>query len=206
MLETGNENSGSVTGWIEQLKDKNPEAQRLIWQRFVSRLITYATRRMTGINSPVVDAEDIACMTFQNFFDKTPGQFSTLVNRNDLWQILAVLAERRVVDEYRKSNAKKNGSNQLVNETRLAGQSESGPMTLDSFAAPGIQQPDFAMILSEEIETRLDSLKDDLLQKIALARMHGYRNQEIANLLGISLRSVERKLGIVREKFKKQDE
>ena len=42
-------------------------------------------------------------------------------------------------------------------------------------------------------------LTDDSQRQVARLRMEGYANQEIAEQLNVSLRSVERKLGIIRE-------
>ena len=98
---------GSVTEWIEDLKSKDPEAQQKIWHRFVDRLVNFANRKLSGINSPVVDANDVANMAFYSLFEKTPDQFESLINRNDLWRILALMAERRAIDVIRRAMAQK---------------------------------------------------------------------------------------------------
>ena len=44
----------------------------------------------------------------------------------------------------------------------------------------------------------LDCLGDDLLRQIAIAKLEGYTNTEIAERQGTSLRSVERQLRLIR--------
>ena len=94
---------GSVTGWIEDLHQHDSKAQAKIWERFVQRLVKHANRKLYGSPCRLVDGEDIANIAFQNFFAKHPAEFVRLVDRNDLWKILRVLADRRAIDEIRKA-------------------------------------------------------------------------------------------------------
>ena len=45
----------------------------------------------------------------------------------------------------------------------------------------------------------LDRLQDDILRRIAVAKMEGYSNDEIARQLGVQTRTIERKLKLIRE-------
>ena len=54
-------------------------------------------------------------------------------------------------------------------------------------------------MLEEENQRLLDMLRDDTQREIATLRMSGYSNEEIAEKSGVSLRSVVRNLGVVRE-------
>lgn len=47
-------------------------------------------------------------------------------------------------------------------------------------------------------------MTDDLQRGIAQLRLEGFSNQEIAQKLNISLRTVERKLGLIREAWENQ--
>jgi DNA-directed RNA polymerase specialized sigma24 family protein len=48
----------------------------------------------------------------------------------------------------------------------------------------------------------LDELGDPAQRQIALGKLHGKTNQELARELDISLRAVERKLAIIRDKWR----
>jgi DNA-directed RNA polymerase specialized sigma24 family protein len=54
-------------------------------------------------------------------------------------------------------------------------------------------------LLVEALRERLSALGDETLRAIALAKLHGDSNREIAEQLGLGLRSVERKLGLIRD-------
>jgi DNA-directed RNA polymerase specialized sigma24 family protein len=58
--------------------------------------------------------------------------------------------------------------------------------------------PEFAALVAEECQRRLDSLGDAELRSVALWKMEGYTNDEIAERLGCVPRTVERKLRVIR--------
>ena len=200
-MQNPDRNIGSVTEWFDGLRSKDPQAQSEIWNRFVSRLIGFADSRLKGRSCPLIDAEDVASMAFYNFFDKSWEEFESMVNRSDLWQVLTLLAERRIIDEYRKTRAQKNGGRHLlINESVIGVRNGHEALGLDGLAGSNTK-PDIEVILIEELNERLNSLDDDVLRRIAIEKLQGYRNTEIANKLATSLRSVERKLQVIRELF-----
>lgn len=184
-MNKNNESVGSVTGWIKALEDKDPDAQQKIWERFVERLVNFSNFQLKGV-TVVADGDDVANAAFENFFRKSPEQFERLVDRNDLWQVLAMLAKRRAIDQIRS-------------EIRDRKNTTDGP-EFDNLPSSQIP-PDFDVLLSEEFERRLGELDDVKLRQIAIDRMQGYRNREIAERMKIGLRSVERKLGEIRSIF-----
>ena len=58
--------------------------------------------------------------------------------------------------------------------------------------------PELAAVLIDEIRKRFADLPDESLRVVALRRMEGHSNAEIAAELDCSLRSVERKLELIR--------
>ena len=65
------------------------------------------------------------------------------------------------------------------------------------------------MMIEERHQELLKRLRDDTLRQVAQLRMEGFANEEIAGRLTMSLRSVERKLRLIREEwqsaFEEQD-
>ena len=64
--------------------------------------------------------------------------------------------------------------------------------------------PDEAVEVAEECERLLNQLKDPKLRQVALWKLEGYTNEEIAKSLGCVLRTVERKLQAIREIWEKE--
>ena len=59
--------------------------------------------------------------------------------------------------------------------------------------------PEFAAMVAEEFRLRLEGLKDDSLRQVALSRMEGYTNDEIADQLGCARRTIARRLDLIRK-------
>ncbi len=58
--------------------------------------------------------------------------------------------------------------------------------------------PEFAAAAAEEFERLLDALQDDELRRVALDRLEGYTNDEIADRLGCARRTVARRLDLIK--------
>jgi DNA-directed RNA polymerase specialized sigma24 family protein len=61
--------------------------------------------------------------------------------------------------------------------------------------------PAEAALLNEALERRLELLDDAQLREIALWRLEGYTNREIADQLDCTERSVERRMERIRNKW-----
>ena len=54
-------------------------------------------------------------------------------------------------------------------------------------------------MMAEECQRLLDVLEDDSLRQVALSRMEGYTNDEIAAQLGCARRTIARRLELIRK-------
>ena len=59
--------------------------------------------------------------------------------------------------------------------------------------------PAFAAQVAEECRRLLDGLGDAELRAVAVAKMEGHRNADIAARLEVTERTVERRLGVIRK-------
>lgn len=64
--------------------------------------------------------------------------------------------------------------------------------------------PEFAAMMAEECRRLLEKLADADLRALALAKMEGYRNEEIAEQFDCSMRTVERRLHLIRKKWERE--
>jgi DNA-directed RNA polymerase specialized sigma24 family protein len=127
------------------------------------------------------------------------GRFPRLEDRDDLWQILYVITVRKSVDLLRRERAKFRGGRVLVSLSDLAVLETEGPID----AAP---TPDLAAELTEQVRVLLGRLNDTTLSQIAIWKMEGYTNKEIAGRLGKIEQTVERKLRRIREIWESEAE
>jgi len=187
---------GSVTGWLDALRAGEAEVAQKLWEVYFGRLIGLARTKLAGKPRTLDDPEDIALSAFNSFYGAAQqGRFPKLNDRHDLWQILVMLTERKAVDAIRREQAvKRRGT------ANIAPTSDG-----DSLAGLGIENvagteptPSFAVAVAEQCRCFLNQLPDVELRKIAVAKLEGYSNAEIAARLTRSLATVERKLALIR--------
>jgi DNA-directed RNA polymerase specialized sigma24 family protein len=59
--------------------------------------------------------------------------------------------------------------------------------------------------VAEEFRRRLEALPNDELRAVALAKMEGYNNAEIAARLAVAERTVERRLTLIRKLWREEE-
>lgn len=186
----------SITAWIEQLRVGDEEAARRLWDGFFNRLLDFATRRLKNTRSADYDEEDIVLSALKSFcLGVRRGRFPNLRDRDDLWRLLFVITSRKVADRFAfQRRAKRDFAREVVcNPTTSAGGTSS------TWFVSG--EPDPAMVAEceEQFSILLNCLQHPDLKRVALWKMEGHTNEDIAALMSRSLATVERKLRTIRE-------
>jgi RNA polymerase sigma factor (sigma-70 family) len=158
---------------------------------------------MAALPKRTADEDDVAQNVFVSLFRGVEaGRFPRLADRSDLWQILLMLTHQKVVELIRHETRDKRGGGSVRGESVFTkhDNAEKG-FDLVSGAEPG---PEFEAVLKEEYDRLLALLSSQVLRQVALFRFEGYSNQEIAERLGMTTRSVERKLQQIRKEWAKE--
>jgi RNA polymerase sigma factor (sigma-70 family) len=192
----------SVTNWLAELRDGDPEAAQAVWIRYYERLLSYARRKLGNMPRRVADEEDVVLSAFNSFCQgAAAGRFPQLADRDDLWKVLITITARKAVAHIRHVSAEKRGAAQVRGESVFL-------QNAASESAPGIQvvagqhpTPEFAAMLTEQFECLFACLEDETLQRIALLKLEGYSNTQIAEKLGCVRETVQRKLSRIRGKW-----
>jgi DNA-directed RNA polymerase specialized sigma24 family protein len=186
---------GSVTAWIAQLRAGDAAAAQPLWEGYYRRLVGLARQRLLGRPRAVADEEDVALSAFDSFCrGAEQGRFPRLADRGDLWQLLVLLTARKAARLVRDETREKRGGGRVVHASALADE--------DSRLAEFIGReptPEFAVQVAEECRRLLDRLGDDELRAVALAKMEGYTSEEIAAQQGCVVRTIERRLRMIRD-------
>jgi len=191
-------NAGSVTYWIDRLKVGDPAAVQRLWEDYFQRLVGLARVRLRAVPRRAADEEDVALSAFDSFCRGAgQGRFPRLSDRDDLWQLLVLLTARKASNLARLERSQKRGGGKVWNASALA---EDEALDKEAFANLLGREPDpeFAAQVAEECRHLLERLGDSTLQAIAVWKMEGYTNEEIAVRLGRSHGTVERKLRLIR--------
>jgi DNA-directed RNA polymerase specialized sigma24 family protein len=198
--------SGSVTQWINKLKAGDDAAAQKLWQSYFERLVALARKKLRGTPRRAADEEDVALSAFDSFCrGAAQGRFPQLADRGDLWQLLVLITARKAIDLVHQERRQKRGGGTVQGESAfLAIPDSSGEEAgLEQFAGRE-PTPEFAAQLAEECRRLLSVLADEELRRVALWKMEGYTNEEIAAKLGCVLRTVERKVRVIRSRWKQE--
>lgn len=191
----------SVTRWIGDLKQGDDEAARRLWERYFERLTRVARRRMDAMPRREEDEEDVALSVFDVLCrGAAAGRFDVLKTRDDLWRLLVAITAKKVVDRYRHRGRTKRGGGDVRGHSVIGGTDDQELGGFDDFVGQD-PSPAFLVMLDERHRELMSLLRDDTLRQVAQLRMEGYTNREIADRLMISLRSVERKLRLIRTEW-----
>ncbi len=189
-----------VTRWLCQLKAGDENAPRLLWERYFCELVNLARVRLGTTPRRVVDEEDVALSVLGDLCQGVArGQFDSLVNRHDLWQLLAAITIRKVIDCQRWLGQQKRGGGKVRGDSVLGGADGESPGLGFDGVSGDAPTPEVLAIAAEEHHRLVLLLGDDRLRQIAQFKLEGYTNDQIASRLSLTCRSIERKLQQIRK-------
>jgi DNA-directed RNA polymerase specialized sigma24 family protein len=191
---------GSVTHWINLVKGGDAATMQKLWESYFPRLVGLARKKLRESPRRAADEEDVALSAFDSFCEgAAQGHFPQLADRDDLWHILVTITTRKALQLLRHEQRQKRGGGAVRGESGFhdgAGADSEGAGPEQIIGSE--PTPEFAAQAAEEYELLLARLGDAELRKVAVWKMEGYSNQEIADKLGCVTRTVERKLGLIR--------
>jgi DNA-directed RNA polymerase specialized sigma24 family protein len=195
---------GSVSGWIDELKAGNHAAAQRLWERYFHRLVGLARTKLADGRRRAADEEDAALSAFDSFCrGAEAGRFPRLDDRDDLWRLLVSLTARKAFDQMRDEHRLKRGGGAVLGQSALKGDAGSADADFASFAGRE-PTPEAAALVAEECRQLLARLQSDELREIAVWKMEGHTNEEIAAKRDCALSTVERKLQRIRSEWRKE--
>ncbi len=193
-------NCDSVTQWLDGIKAGDGGDIERLWNRYFGSLVRLAGSKLPGHCRRAFDEEDVAISAFQSFCDRAgQGQFPQLNDRDDLWRLLATLTVRKALMVMRHQTRKKRGGGRVVGESAFGENGRGAP------AGGGLVEilsreptPDAAARFADAFDDLIHKLPDSTLKTIALHKLKGHTTEEIGADLGISARTIDRKLRLIR--------
>jgi len=194
----------SVSQWIDGLKAGDEVAAARLWQRYYRRLIGLAHKKLGDSPRRVADEEDVVISAFQSFCQRAKeNRFPDLCDRDDLWHLIVRITERKVYEQLRDQSRKKRGAGSVAGESAFADFGACSDGTgIDGVIGPE-PTPEFAAEMAEAVGRLFDQLADDQLRQIAVHKLEGYTNEEIASKINRALPTVERRLRLIRESWQR---
>ena len=186
--------SGTVTQWIDHLKQGNSGGAEHLWQTYFQKVCAFARNRLPEYKKREFDEEDVAISAIDTLYRGIRGgRYPRLNDRSNLWSLLVVITARKVSHRLRDRNVQKRGG-------KFAKVSNSDHPDFDVVKSIIGKEPtpDFACEVAEQAERLLQMIPQDTTRHVAEMKMAGFTNDDIANDLDCGLRTVERKLALIR--------
>lgn len=192
--------SRNVSHWIDLIKQGDSTAANRIWKLYFDRLVGAVRQRMSGQNRAVADEEDIVLSVFDSFYSAAEkGRFPDLADRDDLWRLLLTMAARKVIDKRRRDGRQRRGGTVAIHS--LDGDQDNSAIEEAIGSEPS---PQMVLMVQEAVEQLFSHLGVGQLRDLAVAKLEGYSNAEIAVQMGCSERTIERRLHLIREKLQQE--
>jgi RNA polymerase sigma factor (sigma-70 family) len=177
----------SITRLIRAAQDDRASAVGPLMAAYFERLVQLARARLHNVPGLAGYDEDLALRSFFSVYQRLrdPERPLTLGGRHDLWRLLATRTISRAIDLIRRHRPGEVPAGQEV-ELMLARE----------------PTPEEAAEMADECRRLLDLLDVPELRQIALWKVEGYTNEEIAARLDCVPRTIERKVSRIRVLWK----
>ena len=171
-------------------------AAQQLWETYYRRLVGLARAKLEGRSRLVSDEEDVALSAIKSFCRGIErGRFPDVADHSDLWNLLVTITLHKVLRLVRDEGRNKRGGNRR----RVTSELDDGDVDYLQQLVAAEPTPEIAAQLAEEAKRLLGKLPNQELVELALLKMEGYTNPEIAERWQRAERTVERKLNLIRQ-------
>jgi DNA-directed RNA polymerase specialized sigma24 family protein len=189
-----------ITLWIRQLEEGESEAAKPLWDHFCAKLMEMADRRLSPRLRRTYDHEDAALSAFHSLCRVVSERKTDLHGRVNLWRLLITITERKISNRVREEHREKRDVRRTVTESCMIDKGGDGALNKVAGREPS---PEFAIEFADLCESLVLQLNDDTMKEIALLTLQSFDTDAVADRLGLSRRTVERKLLIIRNRWLK---
>lgn len=188
--------SASPDDWerlIEGLKSGDETVLREFHNRYGPMLHGIADNRLAPGMRRRFDADDVVQSVFRTFFRRARIGCFRFDDNQRLWNLMCAITLTKLREKARFHSRQ---SRSVARERFLDGAGERSHSELESPQPAPDESVDFA----DAFETLLNAL-DELEQKMVDLKLQDLTNDEVAETLGISEKTVRRRLSRLRKKF-----
>lgn len=177
----------SDSGWLDDIIEKRDGYESAAVEEFADRLLRLARSRLPARLSQRVDPEDIVQSVFKSFFIRHQADRFQFCEASDVWRLLAAITWHKVQRTIRYNHQLERD---VQKETAAAATQDVKPCD-DPTASSLVVM----MELMDQIMDRIPEKHREILR----LRMEEYSIDEISEAVGVSSRTVDRALALVRK-------
>lgn len=175
---------GSITRLLGPVREGDQAATHQLCERYFATLVQLAEQHLRGV--PAGDGEDAALSALASFFvGAAAGRFPDLKDRHGLARLLCHITTMKALRHRRNEHRLKRGG--------AYRRAEGDECLLEQLVDERQVPPSLAVEMAEECRRLLGCLEDDALREVAVLTLEGHTIDEIAERLGCSRRSIDRK-------------
>lgn len=187
-----------ISIWIEQLAASDQDAASRLWAHFCQRLMQFARVRMNSTTRRIYDEEDAAVSAFRSLCRGIEAQrFPNINDRDNLWALLVVITSRKIANQYRYQNQERRNAKLTLDDAILQ-RSDGSEISILNAIPSNEPTPFFAAEVADMSEYLAGQLPEPDLKRIVLLKLEGHTNEEVAETMKITRRTVQRKLERIR--------
>lgn len=180
---------------IRGLQSGEPDVLHRFYAKFGPMLRAVAAKRVSPQLQRRFDADDVVQSTFRTFFRRAQGGDFLFEDNQRLWSLLCAITLTKLREKAR-FHQRQSRSAEREQPDCFNG---SGTTGADSLPADG-PAPEAALEFSEELEHILSDL-DEPERRLIDLKLQDRTNDEAAEALGVSERTVRRMLAALQVKF-----
>jgi DNA-directed RNA polymerase specialized sigma24 family protein len=195
---------GSITQLLNQLKARERTNVQKLWERYFHRMVGLARKRLQRLPRHISDEEDVALSAFKSFcLAAENGRFPQLADSDDLWQILVMLVQRKAANVYQYETRARRDCRRV--QRQAVDDAAEGADFVQRLRSKE-PDPQFVVEVTEVCALLLERLSDEKLRQVALRKMEGYTNNEIAATMDCAEVTIERRLNLIRRTWDREGE
>jgi DNA-directed RNA polymerase specialized sigma24 family protein len=180
----GSDDAEAISILLSRVRAGDEAAFEQLWKHYYAKLVSLAGKAVSSGPGGVVDADDAAQSALASFYAGVMrGRYPNLHDRTGLWKLLLTITLCKARASARKARHRRK---------LLVKYFENGVDHIEP-------SPAFAAELADQFGHLMSCLPDVLVRQVAVAKLEGYSNEEIARQVGKSIPTVERKLRLIRQ-------
>ena len=174
-----NSQADDITACLGQLDNNDggndQRAVQVIWDRFFSKMVGVAHKKMAALPKAVRDEEDVALSAMHSFIMGAEAGKFHLKNRDELWRLLVTITMRKASAERRRQHAAKRGGGAIAQQPHADESFDPIDQVVDEN-----QMPELIDDVMKACAELLETLDDEALRRTAEMKMQGCSIEEIS--------------------------